>query len=1254
MAGLICGVVFYLSAQGATADISPNFLEQTPQQSAGLLVAQVAGPNLIIQPAANISAANNSTPYRGVLTTLSVDNIQVRSDWKIVGDHVNFTLSVVNGGVALWAISGAENSFTPPQTITLTVQVADKFSILNANYVDLSVQATMTIIIISSAMATVEYPPLALDAPPRLTVFYGDMGAFITLTTDSGMGQKTYNLTTSSGGGYFVIDPANGVLSVQGMPSVGIYTLAVEVEDEANAKATIMATVAVEYAPLSLDAPPRLTVFYGDMGAFITLTTDGGMGQKTYNLTTSSGGEYFGIDSANGVLSVQGMPTVGIYTLAVEVEDGANAKATIMATVAVEYAPLALTLDAPPRLTVFYGDMGAFITLTTDSGLGQKTYNLTTSIGGEYFGIGPANGVLSVQGLPTVGIYTLAVDVRDEANAKATIMATVVVEYAPLALDAPSRLTVLYGDMGAFITLATYSGMGQKTYNLMASSGGEYFGIDSAYGVLSVQGMPTVGIYTLAVEVEDEANAKATIMATVAVEYVPLALDAVSRLTVFYGDMGAFITLATDSGVGQKTYNLTTSSGGEYFGIDPANGVLSVQGMPTVGIYTLAVEVEDGANAKATIMATVAVEYVPLALDAVSRLTVFYGDMGAFITLATDSGVGQKTYNLTASSGGEYFGIDSANGVLSVQGMPTVGIYTLAVEVEDGANAKATIMATVAVEYAPLALDALPRLTIFYGDMGAFITLTTDSGAGQKTYNLTTSIGGGYFVIDPANGVLSVQGLPTVGIYTLAVEVEDDANVKATIMATVAVEYAPLALDAPPELLARVSMAASLHTFVARGGDLTYNYAIISGNDMGYFALGDDGGLTLTATTTQSRGRYTLNVSAMDGRGEAVTVAVSVRVEVPIYPSFVGNSASGEEGYNITVGIVLSEEVPAGETFITTLRVTGDVDIADYEIAEVLGEVSCEGKSCELTIPAGQTGMEINITLKEDGQEESDESLILSLDGAKETFVIEIFGVCDRTLPVCYEIARRVNKDFVDYAEITKEDISKISHMNVSWDGVTSFKDGDFAGLNNLETLYLIENTLTTLPEGIFSDLSNLENLYLQSNTLTTLPAGVFSGLGNLEILNLKSNALTTLPAGIFSDLSSLKRLEFSLNDLSTLPAGVFSGLSSLEVLGLDNNKLSTLPAGVFSGLSSLEQLWLYRNALSTLPAGVFSGLSNLKSLSLDHNRLTTLPEGIFSDLSSLEELLLNGNADSNTDLCTIYYSGKAECVPKFFPPNPR
>ena len=1153
MAGLICGVVFYLSAQGATADISPNFLEQAPQQSAGLLVAQVAEQNLIIQPAAI------STPYRGVLTTLSVDNIQVRSDWEIVGDHVNFTLSVVNGGVALWAISGAENGFTPPQTITLTVQVSDKFSILNTNYVDLSVQATMTIIIISSAMATVEYPPLALDAPSRLTVFYGDMGAFITLTTDSGVGQKTYNLTASSGGEYFGIDPANGVLSVQGLPAVGIYTLAVEVEDEANVKATIMATVAVEYAPLALDAPSRLTVFYGDMGAFITLTTDSGLGQKTYNLTTSIGGEYFGIGPANGVLSVQGMPTVGIYTLAVEVEDGANAKATIMATVAVEYAPLALTLDAPPRLTVFYGDMGAFITLATDSGLGQKTYNLTTSSGGEYFGIGPANGVLSVQGMPTVGIYTLAVDVRDEANAKATIMATV------------------------------------------------------------------------------------------AVEYVPLALDAVSRLTVFYGDMGAFITLATDSGVGQKTYNLTASSGGEYFGIDSANGVLSVQGMPTVGIYTLAVDAEDEANIKATIMATVVVEYAPLALDALPRLTVFYGDMGAFITLTTDSGVGQKTYNLTASSGGEYFGIDPANGVLSVQGMPSVGIYTLAVEVEDGANAKATIMATVTVEHAPLALDAPPRLTVFYGDMGAFITLTTDSGAGQKTYNLTTSSGGGYFGIGPANGVLSVQGLPTVGIYTLAVEVEDEANVKATIMATVAVEYAPLALDAPPELLATV-VSASLHTFVARGGDLTYTYAIISGNDMGYFALGDDGGLTLTATTTQSRGRYTLNVSAMDGRGEAVTVAVSVRVEVPIYPSFVGNSASGEEGYTITVGIVLSEEVPAGETFITTLRVTGDVDIADYEIAEVLGEVSCEGKSCELTIPAGQTGMEINITLKEDGQEESDESLILSLDGAKETFVIEIFGVCDRTPPVCYEIARRVNKDFVDYAEITKEDISKISHMNVSGDGVTSFKDGDFAGLNNLETMYLTDNTLTTLPEGIFSDLSNLENLYLYNNTLTTLPAGVFSGLSNLEILRLDYNSLTTLPAGIFSDLSSLKRLEFSYNALTTLPEGVFSGLSSLEVLGLDNNKLPTLPAGIFSGLSRLEQLWLYRNALSTLPAGVFSGLSNLEWLSLDHNDLTTLPEGIFSDLSSLEQLLLNHNPVSSTDPCTIYYSGKAECVPIFRP----
>ncbi|CAM9912692.1 unnamed protein product, partial [Ectocarpus fasciculatus] len=57
------------------------------------------------------------------------------------------------------------------------------------------------------------------------------------------------------------------------------------------------------------------------------------------------------------------------------------------------------------------------------------------------------------------------------------------------------------------------------------------------------------------------------------------------------------------------------------------------------------------------------------------------------------------------------------------------------------------------------------------------------------------------------------------------------------------------------------------------------------------------------------------------------------------------------------------------------------------------------------------------------------------------------------------------------------------------------------AGPENITTLRLGNNELTTLPEGIFGGLTALESLTLSSNELATLPEGIFGGLTSLEWL---------------------------------------------------------------------------------------------------------------------------------------------------------
>ncbi|CAM9819556.1 unnamed protein product [Scytosiphon promiscuus] len=157
------------------------------------------------------------------------------------------------------------------------------------------------------------------------------------------------------------------------------------------------------------------------------------------------------------------------------------------------------------------------------------------------------------------------------------------------------------------------------------------------------------------------------------------------------------------------------------------------------------------------------------------------------------------------------------------------------------------------------------------------------------------------------------------------------------------------------------------------------------------------------------------------------------------------------------------------------------------------------------------------------------------------------------------------------------------------------------AGRENIESVWLDGNDLTTLPEGIFQDLPLLIELWLQSNALNTLPEGVFQGLTGLQWLHLQNNALATLPEGIFEGLT-------------------------ISQLYMSSNALTTLPEGIFQDLTFLHLLWLNYNTLTILPKGIFQGVTGINVLHLRSNNLTTLPEGIFQDLTDLDELELDGN----------------------------
>ena len=79
------------------------------------------------------------------VVTLSVDNIQVRAEWKVVGDDANHFR--IEDGILMLQPNISGVGYPEGNTITAIVEVLDKFSTLNPSYEDLTVRVTLTAVI---------------------------------------------------------------------------------------------------------------------------------------------------------------------------------------------------------------------------------------------------------------------------------------------------------------------------------------------------------------------------------------------------------------------------------------------------------------------------------------------------------------------------------------------------------------------------------------------------------------------------------------------------------------------------------------------------------------------------------------------------------------------------------------------------------------------------------------------------------------------------------------------------------------------------------------------------------------------------------------------------------------------------------------------------------------------------------------------------------------------------------------------------
>ena len=757
-------------------------------------------------------------------------------------------------------------------TLTYTIEEGnDDYFSLDAKSGVLSVRATAAIGIYTlsvqvedannsaKALAVVEVrASLSLVAVPPLTVIVGEVAH--TLAASGGIGTHTYAILAGNADGHFALGAASGVLSLRADAALGRHTLTLQVADAHNN--TVQAVVAVGVsAVLSLAEVPSFTVIASVAMSLHTFVASGGIGSRTYTLLAGDDG-YFSVGAGSGVLSLSANAAVGRHTLTVQVMDERDNTAQAVVTVRVSAA---LVLAEVPLLEVFAGDALSLHTFVAGGGIGSSTYTLLAGDDG-YFSVGAESGVLSLSAAAAVGRHTLTVQVMDERGNTDQAVAMVGVS-AALALAAPP-FTVIASAAMSLHTFIASGGIGLRTYTLLASDDDGYFSVDAASGVFSLSVNTPAKDYRLTVQVMDERGSTVQAVATVVVS-AALVLAEAPPFTVIASVAMSLHTFTSSGGIGLRTYTLVAGDDdGEYFSVNAASGVFSLSVNAPAKDYRLTVQVMDEHGNIVQVVATVGVSAV-LSLTDAPLLQGTEGEAESLYTFEAIGGLGAKTYTVVA--GAEYFSVDTASGVLSVDASVTVGIYTLSVQVADVEGNVAPALATVQV------VLLLLRDVMLYAIEGREVSLHTfeaDGGGGAKTYTIVGGNEAQYFTLDAGSGVLSVQSSVTVGVYTLSMEVRDTVGNVSEALAVVAVEASLFLADAPP-VGAVVGMTMSVHTFAASGGIGAKTYTLAA-EGQEYFAL--DAASGVLSAVNASLGVYTLSVTVSDSRGNQAQARGTVEV----------------------------------------------------------------------------------------------------------------------------------------------------------------------------------------------------------------------------------------------------------------------------------------------------------------------------------------------------------------------------------------
>ncbi|MEG9431155.1 beta strand repeat-containing protein [Terriglobus sp. ADX1] len=692
-----------------------------------------------------------------------------------------------------------------------------------------------------------------------------------------------------------------GILS--GTPTAaGTSTFTLQAVDSSDVPFTVTSTITLKVSASSSNSALQAvgTTPDGTVNVPYVSVLQASGGTSPYNWSITSGTLPAGLSlSATGVLS--GTPTAaGTSTFTAQVQDAANATATLNLTLKINAASsggsLTIATSTLPSGTVQIA-YAASITITG----GTAPYTCSVDSGSLPAGLTLGSNC-AVTGIPTTaGTSTFTVHATDASSPSnsGTGLITIVINPAPavLVLSSPPPATVGVPYSGAVSVTG-----GTAPYHCVLASGAMPAGLTLGSDCV-INGTPLVaGTTSIGVTATDSTNpaniTTATVTVTVQAPIITLTITAPPVAVVGVPYVGTIGVVG-----GTAPYQCTLVSGTLPNGLTMGSDCVITGTPQTPGVSTVGITVIDSANPPNTKTTTVNITVIGSLLT----LTITSPPVAVvnvpYVGLITVVG-GVAPYTCTVASGTLPAGL-TLNSNCVITGTPTApGVSTVSITATDSANPANTktspVTITVQGTLITLTLTAPPVGVVNVPYVGVILVL-----GGTPPYTCSVSSG----TLPPGitlHSDCTLTGTPTsAGTFSVNVSVHDSASpvnsTTAAVPITILGATSSLTLTGPAN--ATVSKPYSGAIGVT-GGTAPYTCVINSGSLPAGLTMAANCSITGTPTAA---GTSTFNVTATDSGSPAKTGTANIVMTVnPISPlSLTGGLP------NATLGVAYTQTLQA-------------------------------------------------------------------------------------------------------------------------------------------------------------------------------------------------------------------------------------------------------------------------------------------------------------------------------------------------------